>query len=319
MNTQTIALLRSVSERPFAFDKVAPMNKDGYMNIALPVHSEARDFIVVSDINHSATIVMNGVPKKGDRVVVKLRRASDENIKMKFPAGIYFDGVLKEAAFEEMFPDYAEVYSMDWFWTGTAWLVLSHNAIWRLAWELRADLGDADEYIPGQTYAKNAFCKKDGTLYYAKEANTDAAWTAAHWQDATVITALLSVMTSVDGCVSYMAQSETDTRKTQARANIGAMDALIGSVINHGADDTTGYTLIADRCHVWGEVAALDISTLQDAGGSYMVEFISGATATTLTTPLSVKWPAGFTVETNKIYQIGIIHGCAHVAKYAIA
>lgn len=73
----------------------------------------------------------------------------------------------------------------------------------------------------------------------------------------------------------------------------------------------------------FGEVASLNITlasiTDNTIYNEYMFEFISGATATTLILPSSVKWLETPTIESNKIYQcsivnnIGILVGVANV------
>lgn len=131
MDKATTALIRSIQERPFSSDKVAPLEKDGYMTVTLPAHEEARDFLVVSDIARPEAIVVKGEPVTGDRMVMRLRRVTESHIVMKMPGGIYFDDEYRETATDVEYPEYAEMYEMDWFWTGTAWVVVSHNAIWR--------------------------------------------------------------------------------------------------------------------------------------------------------------------------------------------
>lgn len=73
----------------------------------------------------------------------------------------------------------------------------------------------------------------------------------------------------------------------------------------------------------FGEVASLNITlasiTDNTIYNEFMFEFISGATATTLTLPSSVKWLETPTIESNKTYQcsivnnIGILVGVANV------
>ena len=61
----------------------------------------------------------------------------------------------------------------------------------------------------------------------------------------------------------------------------------------------------------FGEVASLNITlasiTDNTIYNEYMFEFVSGATATTLTLPSSVKWLETPTIEANKIYQCSIV------------
>ena len=73
----------------------------------------------------------------------------------------------------------------------------------------------------------------------------------------------------------------------------------------------------------FGEVSSLNITlaAITDTSvlNEFMFEFVSGATATTLTLPSSVKWLETPTIEANKTYQcsiinnIGILVGVANV------
>lgn len=86
------------------------------------------------------------------------------------------------------------------------------------------------------------------------------------------------------------------------------------SVVNHTA---TTVSIMPNVMNVWGEVLNLNISLVEPADKSlvneYMIQFVSGEVATTLTLPDSIKWvnnniPA---IATNKIYQISILNGLA--------
>lgn len=61
----------------------------------------------------------------------------------------------------------------------------------------------------------------------------------------------------------------------------------------------------------FGEVTELNLTLAEITDNTqlneYMFEFISGATATTLTLPSSVKWLETPTIESNKIYQCSIV------------
>ena len=62
----------------------------------------------------------------------------------------------------------------------------------------------------------------------------------------------------------------------------------------------------------FGEAASLTITLADpsDAGhlNEYMFEFTSGATATALTVPDTVKWASELKIEANKIYQVSIVN-----------
>jgi hypothetical protein len=80
-------------------------------------------------------------------------------------------------------------------------------------------------------------------------------------------------------------------------------------LINEAA---TTKTISPNIYYKWGEVAELNI-TLGDAANDdivneYMIEFISGTTATKLVLPADLKYEEPLVVEANKIYQIDIIN-----------
>ncbi|MFR3783711.1 MAG: hypothetical protein ACLTXR_08195 [Clostridia bacterium] len=67
----------------------------------------------------------------------------------------------------------------------------------------------------------------------------------------------------------------------------------------------------SNKFYKFGEVSSLNITlaAITDTSvlNEYMFEFISGATATTLTLPNAVKWLETPTIEANKIYQCSIV------------
>lgn len=83
-------------------------------------------------------------------------------------------------------------------------------------------------------------------------------------------------------------------------------------VINHGANDTSGFSIDSNKFHKWGEVSSLEISAIEaatdDVYAEYMFEFVSGATATTLSLPAIVKFENEVVIEPNKIYQVSIVN-----------
>lgn len=86
---------------------------------------------------------------------------------------------------------------------------------------------------------------------------------------------------------------------------------------------TTTLEIQENKFYKFGEVTELNLtlSEITDTTqlNEFMFEFVSGATATTLTLPSSVKWLETPTIESNKIYQcsivnnIGILVGVANV------
>ena len=86
---------------------------------------------------------------------------------------------------------------------------------------------------------------------------------------------------------------------------------------------TTTLEIQPNKFYKFGEVTELNLTLAEITDttqlNEYMFEFISGATATTLTLPSSVKWLETPTIEANKIYQcsivdnIGVLLGVANV------
>lgn len=66
--------------------------------------------------------------------------------------------------------------------------------------------------------------------------------------------------------------------------------------------------------HVFPEMTELTLTfaipTDTTIANEYHCVFTSGATATTLTLPDTIKIPDGFTVEANKIYELSVLEGC---------
>lgn len=92
------------------------------------------------------------------------------------------------------------------------------------------------------------------------------------------------------------------------------------SEVYHGTSDTT-FKLTSNAFHVWDEVSTLTLTLeLETAGiaNEFLFQFTSGATATSLTLPDTIKWVGGEgpTIEVNKIYQISILKGLASVLEW---
>lgn len=86
---------------------------------------------------------------------------------------------------------------------------------------------------------------------------------------------------------------------------------------------TSTIEINSNTFYKFGEVASLNITlasiTDNTIYNEYMFEFVSGATATTLTLPSSIKWLETPTIDANKIYQcsivdnVGLLVGVANV------
>lgn len=85
------------------------------------------------------------------------------------------------------------------------------------------------------------------------------------------------------------------------------------TVVDHGTSDTT-FALTPNVLHVWGEVAALNLTLAAETSGvvnEYMAQFTSGTTATVLTLPDTVNYIGESTIEADKTYQVSIINNLA--------
>lgn len=67
----------------------------------------------------------------------------------------------------------------------------------------------------------------------------------------------------------------------------------------------------SNKFYKFGEVTELNLTLAEITDNTqlneFMFEFISGATATTLTLPNTIKWLETPSIESNKIYQCSIV------------
>lgn len=86
--------------------------------------------------------------------------------------------------------------------------------------------------------------------------------------------------------------------------------------VNHGTSDTT-FALTPNVLHVWDEVAELSLTlanpTDTTVANEYIFQFTSGANATILTLPDTIKWVETPSIESDKIYQISILNNCGTI------
>lgn len=82
----------------------------------------------------------------------------------------------------------------------------------------------------------------------------------------------------------------------------------------------TTVTIQPNTFNVWGEVATLNISLAPASDAvynEYMVQFISGATATQLVLPDTIEWMSEPTINANATYQLSIINNLAVIGEWA--
>ena len=84
----------------------------------------------------------------------------------------------------------------------------------------------------------------------------------------------------------------------------------------------TAVGLEPNKLYIFPEMAELFITLAEpdaSVASEYHFVFRSGATATTLTIPDTVKIPSGFTVDASKIYEISILEGCLCAQSWAVS
>ena len=87
----------------------------------------------------------------------------------------------------------------------------------------------------------------------------------------------------------------------------------VPTVTDHGTADTT-FELTPNVLHKWGEVASLTLTLGAETPGvvnEYMFQFTSGATATQLQLPETVKWVTTPEIAANMVYQVSIVNSLA--------
>lgn len=84
----------------------------------------------------------------------------------------------------------------------------------------------------------------------------------------------------------------------------------------------TAVELEPNKLYIFPEMSGLTITLAEpsDTGiaNEYHFVFQSGATATTLSIPDTVKLPSNFSVDANKIYEISILEGCLCAQSWAV-
>lgn len=100
------------------------------------------------------------------------------------------------------------------------------------------------------------------------------------------------------------------------------MKSDIEHIIPHVVNQTDSIATIQPNVlNVWGEVASLDITIAEPTDNTivneYMVQFTSGATATTLILPSTIKWMAAPNIQPNKTYQLSVINNLGIIGEFS--
>lgn len=128
----------------------------------------------------------------------------------------------------------------------------------------------------------------------------------------------------VDGVVYELPTKTSDLENDKEFQTKNEVEELVGS-IQTGVSivNQTETTLeIQPNClNVWGEVAELTITLATPTDTSivneYMVQFTSGATASTLVLPDTIQWLSEPTINPNATYQLSIVNNLAVIGEFS--
>ena len=90
-------------------------------------------------------------------------------------------------------------------------------------------------------------------------------------------------------------------------------------VVDLTQDIGTSYSIEPNKLYLFGAKADLTISLVQgesDIVNEYMIQFISGSTATTLNVPSTVSWIKDPDIQSNKIYQVSIVNNLGVIGEW---
>ena len=93
------------------------------------------------------------------------------------------------------------------------------------------------------------------------------------------------------------------------------------AIVDHGTSDTT-FELTPNILHKWDEVASLTLTLGAETPNivnEFMIQFTSGATATQLSLPETVKWLNTPEIAANMVYQISILNNLAVIGGWSNA
>lgn len=142
--------------------------------------------------------------------------------------------------------------------------------------------------------------------------------TLTHDNETAVHTVLIRFITGVNETLNILGNDSTNT-----------WTAFKDTIISHIAESRivkaytdTNATIQPNKLYVFPEMARLTITlgaiTDNSVVNEYHFMFTSGATATTLSIPATVKQPDGFTVEANHVYEVSIMENCMTAQGWAV-
>ena len=104
-----------------------------------------------------------------------------------------------------------------------------------------------------------------------------------------------------------------ETNQLAKKEDVSELNNKADKILKVIQSETT-VELQPNKYYVFGEVASLTLTLgeeIPQIHNEYMFQFTSGATATTLNLPETVKWVGDNTIEQNKVYQVSIVNNIA--------
>ena len=133
---------------------------------------------------------------------------------------------------------------------------------------------------------------------------------------------IVQTLTYVDRLTGRV-NTYTRTRRYSNGEHIWGQWASIGvgestGIVEHTA---TQASIQPNVLNVWGEVTELAITLIPSANtnvvNEYMVQFVSGETATTLVLSADIKWMSTPVIQANKVYQLSIVNNLAVMGEFS--
>lgn len=119
--------------------------------------------------------------------------------------------------------------------------------------------------------------------------------------------------------------SGTNIKTINGETILGSGDIEVESeptaIVDHGTSDTT-FELTPNILHKWDEVVSLTLTLGTETPNivnEFMIQFTSGATATQLSLPETVKWLNTPEIAANMVYQISILNNLAVIGGWSNA
>lgn len=170
-------------------------------------------------------------------------------------------------------------------------------------WALKIELEDKVDKVEGWGLSSNDYTTADKN----KVASIDSK------QD--VISDLDTIRSgAAAGATAIQSIPDTYATKQYVEDN----EQITYGVVNHGTSDTSSYAVTPNVFHVWGTVTSLSITLATPTDSSimneYLLQFTSGSTATSFSTPSTVVWVSEPSIEANKTYQVSIVNNIGIIA-----